>query len=279
MENQNTPIQPNINQEQLPKQPIQPSPVKLPNRVSKFRRIFYQVLIACLVLSSAVGVIVVLTGNFNVTLARAIATIAMVAIHATLSFGYITASEKRNNKSVSQTDDIFSNIIFTLLVISFITSVFAIWKFIGGEITYKLYAMYGVFLFATLHAEVLYRIRKLEKKIDTLISANYFSILIVVVMLTIVIFASNTWIVNNFYYRVLSAVAIIDAAMTISAVIMRKLFMQKHPDLAIKFDNSEQGKILKRSLFRRPLFVIVFLYLAAQIIIPLVYVIYFAIRK
>ena len=291
MENQNSPVAQNPNPVQPPipqnnsshMQPPVPqnnsSSVPLPSKVGKFRRLFYQVLIGCLISSSAVGVIAVLAGGFNATLGRAIATIAMVAIHSALSFVYITESEKRNKNSTSHNPDIFSNTVFTLLVISFITSVFAIWQLIGGEITVKLYGTYGVILFATLHAEVLYRIRRLDKKIDSVINANYISMSIVVIMLIIVIFASNTSLVGNFYYRILSAIAIIDAAMTITSIIMQKLYLQKHPEIEAKFENSEQGKLLKKSFFKRPFFIILMIFIALQFFGAIFSIIIFSIKK
>lgn len=144
-------------------------------KASKLKRIFFQVLIGCLVASASIAVIAVLLGSFNDTLRRALATIAMVAIHAILSFSYISSSEQKDEKDGGRSIELFSNTVFVLIVLSFITSVFAIWELLTGKFTTQLYLGYGVLLFATLHADVLYRIRGFEKKIDTVITANYLS--------------------------------------------------------------------------------------------------------
>src|SRR3989344_5441087 len=148
------------NQNQSPQQNSVPLPPQIsPNnseaaralsKTDRFKRIFFQILIGYLLGAAAVAVIAVLVGSFNDTLGRALGTIAVVALHAVLSFSYITEAEKRDKKDGGRSIELFSNTVFTLIVVSFITSVFAIWQLLDGTITLKLYMSYGVLLFATL---------------------------------------------------------------------------------------------------------------------------------
>ena len=186
----------------------------------KFKRIFFQILIACLIAAAAIAVVAVLVGSFSDTLSRALGTIAVVAIHASLSFSYISETEKRNKKDGGRSIELFSNAVFTLIVISFITSVFAIWQILSGELTSRLYLSYGVLLFATLHADILFRIRKFENKIDTVVSVNYAVMAIVVAMLFFVIYASDPGNLGALFYRILAAFGIVDATMTMTAIII-----------------------------------------------------------
>lgn len=202
------------------------------SRSEKLKRSFFQVLIGCLIGSAAIAVIAVLVGSFNDTLGRALGTIAMVALHTLLSFSYITETEKRNKKDDGRNIELFSNTVFALIAISFITSVFAIWQLLGSEITLKLYLFYGVILFATLHADVLYRIRGFAKRINNTVTVNYLFMTGIVVMLTIVIFSPTPSDLGEFFYRLLAATGIVDATMTITVIIMHKMYLQKHPALA-----------------------------------------------
>jgi len=257
MDNQNQPNSQNtnsINRENLSKNVEADHSL---NRAERFKRSFFQILIGCLLGAATIAVIAVLIGSFNDTLGRALGTIAMVAIHAILSFSYISETEKRDKK-------LFSNTVFVLIVVSFITSVFAIWQLIGGSLTQKLYMSYGVLLFATLHADVLYRIRGFEKKIDNVVTANYFFMAVVVVMLFVIIFSDNPSDLGEFYYRLLAAVGIIDATMTITTIIMHKLYLQKHP---VSVASSAQAVTAQsKNFWKNPLVILLLIFLALQIV-------------
>lgn len=233
------------------------------NKSERFKRSFFQILIGCLLGAAAIAVIAVLAGSFNDALVRALSTIALVALHAILSFGFISETEKQDKKDGGRSIELFTNTIFVLIVVSFITSVFAVWQLLEGSFTLKLYMAYGVLAFATLHADVLYRIRGFEKRIDSVITANYLLMALVVVMLFVVIFSNNRSDLGEFYYRLLAALGIIDATMTITAVIMHKLYVQKHPDLAVV---SAETTANTRNFWKNPLVVILMIFLAFQVI-------------
>jgi len=271
MDNQPPPMQPNIN----PATPQNPPPQNIPSvtepppsldNSEKYRRVFYQVLIACLLGSAAIAVIAVLLGGFSHTLGRALATIAMVALHSALSFGYISENDKQDKRDGGRSIGLFSNTVFTLIVASFITSQFAIWQLLSGSLTLKLYMLFGVLLFATLHADVLYRIRRFERRIDAVIAINYVTMTIVVLMLALVIFVNDKSGLGAFYYRLLAAIAIIDATMSITAIIMHKMYLQKHPQLAAKIAKAEIETAKTKNFWKNPFVILLIIFLAAQVI-------------
>lgn len=233
------------------------------SRSKKLKRFFLQTLLGSLIGAAVIAVIAVLVGSFNSTFARALGTIAMVALHALLSFGYISESDKRD-KEGSQTSEIFGNSVFAIIVLSFITSVFAIWQIISGDLALQLYLFYGVVLFAILHGEVLYRLRGYENRIDTTVYANYVLMTLVVIMLTFLIFYPERSDLNPFFYRLLAALGIIDATATITAIIMHKMFLQKHPELAAKAAEDERSK--SKNFWKNPLVVLLLIFLAFQFI-------------
>jgi hypothetical protein len=264
MDNQNQINQPTNGAFQQ-QNPITPADEKkLLNRSDKLKRSFFQILIGCLLGAATIAVIAVLVGSFNDTLGRALGTIAMVALHALLSFSYLTETEKRDKKDGGRSIELFSNTVFVLIVISFITSVFAIWQLLGSDITLKLYMFYGVILFATLHADVLYRIRGFERKIDTTVAANYIFMTTVVIMLSLVIFSSSRSDLGEFFYRLLAAVGIVDATMTMTAIIMHKMYLQKHPTLVAQAGQATTAQ--SKNLLHNPLVVLLIIFLAFQVI-------------
>jgi len=264
MDNENQTNQQNISSlpsQDLPSIPETEQPL---SKAGRFKRSFFQVLIGCLLGAAAIAVIAVLVGSFNDTLGRALGTIAMVAIHAILSFSYITEIEKRGKKDVGRSIELFSNTVFVLIVVSFITSVFAIWQLLGGSLTAKLYMSYGVLLFATLHADILYRIRSFDKRIDSVVTVNYFFMAIVATMLFIIIFSNSSSDLGEFYYRLLAACGIIDATMTITAIIMHKLYLQKNPVLAASA--AEIATPQSKNFWKNPWVVLLLIFLAFQVI-------------
>ncbi len=228
---------------------------KVMTKVDNLKRIFFIVLIACLVCAAGIAVVTVLVGSFNDILGRALGTIVAVALHAFFGFAFLAATAKRDIKDRTHGSGLPSNTIFALIVASFITTVFAIWQLIPGDITSKLYLSYGVLLFAAFHADALYRISGLEKKLDTTIIANYIFMSIVVIMLIVLIF-SDSYGLHEYFYRVLGAVAIVDATISMTAIIMHKMYVQKHPPAVTK---------QPRSALRQVLMVILYIFLATQL--------------
>lgn len=264
MDNQNQPTQNVTGPTVTQPAPVKAEETKTLTKSEKLKRSFFQILIGCLLGSAAIAVIAVLFGSFNEVLGRSLGTIGMVALHALLAFSYVNETEKKDKRDGGRSIDLFSNTMFVLIVVSFITSVFAIWDLLPEGLTWKLYLSYFVIIFATLHADVLYRIRGFEKKIDTIVTTNYFFMTAVVLMLFIIIFSTDPSDLGGFYFRMLAAVGIIDATMSITAIIMQKLHLQKHPEIVSDSTLTTSGP--SRNLWKNPLVILLIIFLGFQII-------------
>lgn len=249
---------------ETPQPQNQPQQQKELNRTDQIKRSFFQILIGCLIGSAGIAVVAVLVGSFSDTLGRALGTIAMVALHAIFGFSYISSTDNKDKKDGGRSIELFSNTVFALIAISFITSVFAIWELMSGELTLRLYGEYFILLFATLHADILYRIRGFEKRMDTLIEVNYVIMTIVVALLSVLIIIPETTSLGDLYYRLLAAIGIIDATMTLTIAIMQKLFLQKHPQA--ETESSSENAIRSRNFWKNPLVVLLFIYLFFQVV-------------
>jgi hypothetical protein len=250
--------------------PVSPKPAAhgdepvLLNKSEKLKRAFFQALIGSLLAAAAIAVVAVLIGSFSNTLGRALGTIAMVALHALLGFSHLNNTEKRDQKGDGRSIELFSNAVFALITVSFITSVFAIWQLLGSEVAARLYMFYGVLLFATFHADILYRVSGFEKKIDAIISTNYAVIVAAVLMLTTMIFYPDGSELGDFFYRLLAAVGIIDATLSITAIIMHKMYLQKHPEIAARVAKAASAR--SKNFWRHPIVVLLLIFLAFQVI-------------
>ncbi len=213
---------------------------------------------------AVVAVIVGLVSNFNNVVIRELVTITMVALHGLLGFSYITSPERREKRAGVRSTELFSNTVFALIAVSFITSLFATWQLLGDQMTFKLYLFYGVVLFATLHADALYRLRGFDKKIDQAIVTNYLFMAVVAVMLTILIFASSSYL-GTVFYRVLAAMGIIDATTTIAVVVMHKMYLQRHPELAAQAARAAKAQL--KNFWKNLLVTLLLVFVILQIIL------------
>lgn len=194
--------------------------------LQQLKSIFLKSLIGCLVAAAAIAVVSVIIGHFNNILFQALFTIFLVAAHCLISFAFIINNEK---EETFDNLSLFTNVTFFIIVLSFITSTLGVWHAMPGWLVGQLYTLYFVILFATLHGEILNKTTKKQKNIDNVVLANYLFMTIVVIMLVPVIFSADKNDIPSFYYRALAAAGIIDATLTLIAVILHKLYLQKHP--------------------------------------------------
>lgn len=252
------------------------------NKISRFeslKKLCINILIGSLIAAAGLAVVSVLVGQLNDILGRALSTLGLVAAHAIASLFYIRTTNEAKNK-----DDLsfFSNAVFVIIILSFITSVFGTWEALGGELVGKLYATYFVALFASLHGEMLFKTLHFEPRVDKIVYFNYVFMGLVIVMILPVIFM-GTEAFGGFYYRALSAAAIIDATLTILAVIFNKLYLQKHPELSsqlfpatIQMDSAGKPvaiEVSKASRRTSPLLIILGIFLLGQLVLTLIYAI------
>lgn len=199
-----------------------------------------RVMIGSLIAAAVLAVAVVLVGEFNDTFGKALGTIGLVTIHA---FACLIYSEymERTGKSDSSLS-FFQNTLFALIVLSQFTSVLAVWELFDGEVTGKLYLTYFILAFASLHGSSLATMIGKTGLIDKIVWANYAFMAVVVFMFLPIIWLSDSLEFDGFYYRLLAAVGIIDATLTILATIYHMLYLQKHPEQkSVLFTVQAQG--------------------------------------
>ena len=186
--------------------------------------------IGALVIAALVAVVTVLIGEFNVITERVFWTLAMVVAHSLASLAFIWDDSKH---STFESLTLFANGVFAIIILSFFTTVFGIWKIIDGETVWYLYQTFFYVGFAGLHANFLAKALHKEHYLDTIVYANYVFILLVVTMIQPPIYIHNAErVLGPMYFRILAATGIIDGTLSILTMIFYKLFLHQHPQVA-----------------------------------------------
>ena len=225
---------------------------------SQIKKLVVNVMIGSLIGAAAIAVAAVLIGEFNDILGKALITLIVVMIHALASLGFLDSKSKKTNPGELL---IFTNTIFVLIVLSFVSSIFGIWELISGTVLTKLYATYFITAFAVSHGEILYKVTGLDKKIDKIIYSNFVLMFVVFALLLPVIWASGAADFPDFYYRLLSAAAIIDTTLTVLV------------ETSVDNGQSAAQQIGSKNRKIHPLVIVVGIYLLFQFIIPIMYLI------
>lgn len=235
---------------------------------AEFKKFFLFNLIGALIISAIVAVVAVLIGEFNEMTARIFFTLLMVIVHSLVSLSFIWDNERENT---FERLAFFINVIFILIVVSFVTSLFGIWKIIPGDVVWNLYQAYFVIGFASLHGDILSKALKKENYIDMIIYANYLLIAIVVIMLQPVIFIDNSFnFLGEAYFRILGAAGIIDGTLSILTIIFYRWYSYKHPKAENLLQAQAPAQPAKKGW---SIWVwILIIYLIVQIAIPLLFV-------
>jgi hypothetical protein len=190
------------------------------------KKFFIFNLIGSLIVAALVAVATVLLGSFGEISARVMFTLLSVTFHSLVSLAFLWNDEKQNT---FENLSFFTNTLFIVIVISFLTSIFGIWGILDTEV-WDIYQTCGVLLFAALHSNILSKALDKEKYLNIIIYLNYIFIAIVVLMLIPVIFirtAINT--LGEIFFRFLAAAAIIDGTLSILTIIFYKMYIHKNP--------------------------------------------------
>lgn len=249
-------------------------------KVAELKKISITIMIASLIAAAALAVIAVLVGSFGDVFIKALFTLGLVAIHSLISLAFIDQTQKKSASYLP----LFNNTIFVIIVLSFFTSVFGIWQILESEHVGKLYLTYFILIFASLHGEMLAQILNSKNKtINGVVGVNYIFMALVISLLVPLIWLSSHIDFGGFYFRLLAAAGIIDATLTILAVIMHRLHIQKHPqetsklyNIVTKLDeNGQQIQIreeVKPSRRLHPMIWVLIIFLGAQVVIPILFI-------
>ncbi len=204
-----------------------------------FKKFFIYNLIGSLIIAALVAVVTVLVGSFNEVTGRALWTLFMVVAHSFISLAFIWNDER---DSTSKRFSFFTNVLFVLIVVSFLISIFGIWKILSWEVVAHTYQTFFILLFAALHGNILAKALGNEEYIDWTVYINYVFMTIVVLMLLPMIYLGDQayQTLGSMYYRFLAAAGIIDGTLSILTIIFHKMYIHAHPKAVNELADSTQ---------------------------------------
>ncbi|MEI7803106.1 MAG: DUF1566 domain-containing protein [Bacteroidota bacterium] len=241
---------------------------------AKFKKLILWIMIGAFIACALVAVVSILVGSFNDTSKRALSTIFLVAVHSLICLGFI---QSFNGKKSTESFNLFTNVLFALVVGSFIISVVRVWDLISLLTLWKIYLSFLVILFASLHVDFLSKALGKEKYLDLIIYINYGIIVLVLVMLQAFIFQNNfNWVLADSFFRILGAAAIVDGTLSILTIIFLRLHLQKNSEDLNKETNVAKTIVVgsQTSSPKKKWSVwiwILIVYLSFQIIFPMYY--------
>jgi hypothetical protein len=92
---------------------------------AEFKKFFIYTLIFSLIICASVAVVAVLMGEFTDTLGKVLGTLGMIVIHTLIALIFIWDNKKQGTFG---SFNFFTNTIFFLIIVSFLTSIFGIWE-------------------------------------------------------------------------------------------------------------------------------------------------------
>jgi hypothetical protein len=215
--------------------------------IQQIRSWLIKALLGTLVVAATIAVVAILIGELNDTVWRAVGTVLSAMIHIGIVFTVISLGVGKN-PATKRSTDLVVNSAMIIAVLSFFTSVFGIWDLLDSELAAKLYLTYAVVLFALLHVKTLMDVEAVYSGVKSYILANYVLIVAVASMILLVIHIPSGWdLLSGFFGRLLAALAIIDATLSVSIAVMHRLYLQKHPELATQtahHDPNVSGRII-----------------------------------
>lgn len=184
------------------------------------------VLIGGLVLSALISIVAVLAGEFNDTVGRAFGTTFAIMLHSLLGLLFLSVKRSRNLSGA-----ILINTVFTLVVASMMTAILGIWDIIPGRVVGDLYSTYFLTIIASLIVSGLVSAHIKDKVVGGLAWSASGTVVVAFASLLPWIFAELPSALPEFYFRVVAALFILAATVTILTIIFDRLFVIKHPEL------------------------------------------------
>jgi len=180
--------------------------------------------IVALIIVALFAVISILLWTFWDIQKHVFMTLLVILVHLFLTLSFVANDQHKTLYG----NFLFFEKLFFHAYFKFFTSIFWIWNIIEWANISKLYGTYAIITFGSLHAEILSRVLGINKNMNYTIYANYIFILLVVLFLQVWIYDLFTFI-WDFRFRLIAAMAIIDATLTIVILAFYKMYLYKNP--------------------------------------------------
>lgn len=202
-----------------------------PSDNKDYKKYFLFVLVGGLVLSCIIAVVAVLVGEFNEVTWRALLTAGSIVFHALIALMFYSMPGGVVQRKINE---VYINIILAIVVASFATTVLSLWEILTAGIAGDLYAIYFyTFVFSTLIRMILRATRDSTATRVLADTSTGMSVLLYLMLLP-PLFTDYPNTLPEFYYRAMSAVAIILGTTSVLSAVFNRLYISKHPTITVQ---------------------------------------------
>lgn len=194
------------------------------SQLSLVRHYFLYILVGGLVASALIAVGAILAGSFNDVASKALLTVLVIVIHSFIGLAFLSVGKSRSPSST-----LIVNTLFVIVVASLVTSIFGIWKIISGHVTGDFYGTYFLGFIAVLIIAALLTAHTEDKVVNGLVATSTGFVTATFIALLPWVFADSTYVLPDFYFRLVAALFVLAATVIVLTVIFNWLFIVKHP--------------------------------------------------
>lgn len=213
---------------------------------STIRKYLIKGLIWCLIASAAIAIISILVGSLTDIASRALMTVFVAAIHATIFLVFLPAAPRTFSASElgrkqAMGHNLWVDSVLFLVTADFLTATLGIWDIISTDAVVKFISVYFLVFVGVIAAKAVYNTEIVTQKLHTYAVVTYALIGAYVFLQAMAIFApSLTDLANGLYGRLLVALFVSIATLLCIIAVMRRLHAQTHPVAAASATASPQ---------------------------------------
>lgn len=191
------------------------------------KKYFLYAMVGGLILSAVISIISVLVGQFNEFAVKSIVTTLSIVVHSLLALSFVSGKYKHK----SAQDNLLVNILFTVTVASFLTSILSLWNIITGSIIGHLFAFYLYSFIAAGLCRNLINIESDDSTTKKLANASVVITVFLYLLLMPTVFSDEFYKLPELYWRSIAATSILLGTTSVITAVLNRLYVNKHSEL------------------------------------------------
>lgn len=207
-----------------PVMPLQSAPIQDQGFFARAKKLFVYIAVGSVILSAIITIVSILVGQFSDITWRALGTTASICLHALLALAFVTVNHKHSKPG----DRLIENVVFVIVVASFLDTIMGIWGIISGDIAWRLYmAFFWGFIGAVIIRSLLPTLAYTANLRRLCTFTIAMTIVLYLLLLPAILLVSDTVEFPDFYYRLLAAAGVLEGTLCVLVAIFSRLHTAK----------------------------------------------------
>jgi hypothetical protein len=224
--------------------------------IANIKNYFGYVVIGGVILTAIMAIFAIFVGEFNSYILKALASVFWMTVHVLLALVFVNFNS--SNSPFWKT--MFVNIAFAITIASFFTSFLSIWEIINEIDTINLYEAYWWGLVSSAFIALLIKINiSDDKNTGIAIKTTIGLVALEFVYSLFWIFSYTPDLLGELYWKFFATFSILLGTSSILVVVLRRIYVSKHPELFVKAAHSTEPK--RSHILRNILIILAVIYL------------------